>query len=92
MLTAERLKELLNYDPISGLFTWIGSPRCGWNGKAAGSTDSHGYIAIRVEGNDYKAHRLAVLFMTGVWPTRKVERDNSNRSDNRWLNISVKAA
>ena len=36
-LTQEKLKEVLHYDPLTGLFTWIK------NNKIAGSKNGQGY-------------------------------------------------
>jgi hypothetical protein len=88
MLTAERLRELLHYDPSTGIFTWR-VRRCGRAlvGATAGSLNADGYVHIRVDGGRYKAHRLAVLYMTGEWPVRDVDHENLCRSDNRWNNL-----
>jgi hypothetical protein len=50
-MTAERLKELLSYDPASGVFRW--KVNRGGTAKAdsvAGSVDANGYIAIQIDG------------------------------------------
>lgn len=71
MLTQEKLKELLRYDPETGIFVWIGSPRRGWNGKTAGAkfkvrTGSTLYVRINAAGKNYLAHQLAWLYVRGV--------------------------
>jgi len=53
-LTQIRLKELLHYDPDTGLFTWL---RPGWKGVIAGTHHPSGYIHIRVDNKPYRAHR-----------------------------------
>ena len=87
-LTAQRLKQFLNYDPESGVFTWLVSP----NNRAkvwavAGHAHPHGYVKIGVDGEEYLAHRLAWLYMTGEWPHAEVDHANCVRSDNRWSNL-----
>lgn len=87
-LTPERLKELLHYDPKTGLFTWLvdrGAHRC--KGQHPGTPDATGYLMIRVDYVIYKAHRLAWLYMTGEWPSIYVDHINGVRSDNRWANL-----
>lgn len=88
MLTQERLKELLNYDPESGFFTRVvGRP--GPNarkGDVAGCDNGQGYIRIYVDGRPYKGHRLAFLYMVGSIP-KEIDHKNLNRSDNRWANL-----
>ena len=50
-LTQERLKELLVYDPETGLFTWKVSPAASVKiGDTAGSLNSPRYCQIRIEG------------------------------------------
>lgn len=86
-LTQERLKELLRYDPDTGVFTWVKSGKGIKPSKVAGSTDRDGYCIIRVDRAIYRAHRLAFLYVTGEWPTHHVDHSNGARSDNRWCNL-----
>lgn len=88
MLTAERLRELLHYDPLTGIFTWCvrrGANRRG--GKQAGSVSREGYRSIKVEDKLYKAHRLAWLHVHGVWPVDMLDHINGERDDNRIGNL-----
>lgn len=67
MLTHERLIELLDYDPVAGLFrrrTTIGG-RCA--GTKAG-TIMEGNIKISVDNKNYLAPRLAWFYVHGEWP------------------------
>ena len=83
-MTAEKLHELLNYCPDTGIFTWI--KRKGKLGKIAGSINQ-GYIRIGINKIYYRAHRLAWLYMTGKWPTKEIDHINGNKSDNRFCNL-----
>lgn len=85
-LTQSRLKQLLYYDPCTGVFTWI--KNCGGikSGTIAGSRHCKGYISIRIDYRNYLAHRLAFLYITGEMP-EFVDHKNGDRSDNRWVNI-----
>jgi len=86
-LTTERLRELLHYDPETGEFHKISGGRPG----PIGSLDPAGYRQIAVDGVLYKAHRLAVLYMTGEMPISALPVDHINRKrdDNRWCNLLV---
>lgn len=87
-LTAERLRELLDYDPETGLFKWKTSEAGHRNSKRpVGSTDTKGRRQIRIDGKSYFLHRLAFLWMTGEWPEDQVDHINRDFTDNRWANL-----
>ena len=86
-LTAVRLREVLDYDPQSGVFKWrISTNRSMKVGDIAG-TNCRGYVYIGFSGTVYRAHRLAWLYVNGVWPTLAVDHKNRNRADNRIANL-----
>ena len=87
MLTQERLKELMNYDPDRGLFTWKVNRGYVKAGSIAGGLDSKGYVRIRVEGTLYIAHRLAFLWMEGYLPENGVDHKDRIRHNNWWENL-----
>lgn len=88
MLTQQRLKQVLKYDPDTGLFTWLWRRGSIQIGDPAGHLHPSGYISISVDGEPYRAHRLAFLWMLGRWPEKTdVDHINRNRSDNRWTNL-----
>jgi hypothetical protein len=87
MITQSELKELLEYDPNTGIFTWKvnrGTARIGNNIKCV---DNKGYIVVRINSKNYNIHRLAFLYMTGEWPKEQVDHISGDRSDNRWSNL-----
>jgi hypothetical protein len=87
MLTAERLREVLNYDPETGVFTWKESRGSKAKDQAAGSLHKEdGYIYVRVDGVLYKGHRLVWLYMTGARPHRLDHKDGK-RANNSWSNL-----
>lgn len=88
MLTVERLRQVLHYDPTTGIFTWLVATARQINaGDIAGSLDGDGYLAIQIDTRRYKAHRLAWLYVYGVWPIHQVDHKNCRRSDNRVANL-----
>lgn len=92
-LTAARLRELLHYDPETGVFTrrmpgaGRGGPVRYPAGSAVGSKTALGYLETEVVKVRCLLHRLAVLYMTGEWPVDQVDHINGQRSDNRWANL-----
>lgn len=92
-LTAQRLRELLHYDPETGIFTRIAKPIPKANrmplGPVPGSPSGHGYMRIGVDGSRYYAHRLACLFMTGQWPKDDMDHIDHDRSNNKWANLRL---
>lgn len=86
-ITAERLRELLDYCPETGVFTWRVSVGGMKVGARAGCRNNRGYVLIRVDGTIYVAHRLAWLFTTGCWPAEFIDHVNCDRSDNRLVNL-----
>lgn len=86
-LTAARLRELLHYDPETGVFTnRVVRPRTVL-GAVAGGHDSYGYITISVDVRRYLAHRLAWLYVYGEWPSKNLDHINGVRDDNRIANL-----
>lgn len=87
MIDAAILREFLNYDPETGVFTWARD--CGRR-KAGAVTGCHdkanNYVRISFIGKLYWAHRLAFLHMTGRWP-EEVDHIDRNGTNNAWGNL-----
>ena len=88
-VTQERLREVLNYDPETGVFTWrVPRQGTGGVGSVAGRVNpGNGYIDICIDYRRYLGHRLAWLYMTGEWPTNDVDHKDRIRTNNAWSNL-----
>lgn len=86
MITQERLKELLHYDPDTGVFTRLQGSGGVLAGDVAGTINAGGYLQIGVAGKLNYGHRLAFLYMTGEIP-EVADHINGVRTDNRWVNL-----
>ena len=87
MLTQKRLKELLCYDPDTGLFSWARGRSGCKKGQVVGYTNGRGWLRVKLDGKHYKLHRLAFLYMDGEFPSEEVDHANGVKSDNRWCNL-----
>lgn len=85
MLTQKRLREILHYDPETGIFTFTTGRR---KGKVAGAQhDARGLLKVSIDNRRHLLHRLAWLWMTGTLPRSNVEHINGDQADNRWVNL-----
>jgi hypothetical protein len=90
MITQAELKELLNYDVDTGIFTWkIKYCRKVKVGSVVGSPDKDGYIRVRINGKDYKCHRLAWMYVYNNFPVGKLDHINGIKNDNRICNLRL---
>lgn len=87
MLTQERLKYLLTYNPDTGDFIWNMSRS--WLAKKGDKAGflNYGYKYIRVDKLIMACHRLAFLYVEGKMPPNDVDHINGIKDDNRWLNL-----
>lgn len=83
----ERLREVLEYEPSTGIFKWRVDRIRVRPGDIAGKRKKGGYVEICIDGKGYQAHRLAYLYMTGEHPVFFVDHINLDRYDNRWINL-----
>jgi hypothetical protein len=88
-IDAETLRELLDYDPETGVFRWKVN-RPGGKAKAgnvAGFNNGDGYLRIGICGHMVLAHRLAWLHAHGEWPRWEIDHINGRLDDNKVKNL-----
>jgi len=84
MLTQKRLKELLHYNPKTGVFIWKKSRGKIQAGTIANSVRPDGYIHIKLDYILYLAHRLAWFYVHGKWPNKNLDHRNRVKHHN-WI-------
>lgn len=87
-ITAERLRSILDYDHLTGVFRWrlsVGRVRAG--DIAGHMSKKSGYWLIKISQFKYMAHRLAWLYMTGEHPVNEIDHRDKKRSNNAWKNL-----
>lgn len=86
-LTADFVRSLINYDPITGILTW--KKRVGNRGKGtfAGGFRKDGYGIIRINKVLYLTHRIIWLYMTGAWPKEEIDHKDTNPSNLKFDNL-----
>ena len=90
MITQDRLKQLLTYNPDIGSFVWNESRGRVSKGAVAGTVDQDGYIKIRVDGHQYLAHHLAWIYMFDKKPSEidHIDRVRNNNSINNLREVT----
>lgn len=86
-LSREELMALLDYDPHTGAFTTRVRRGPIKAGVVAGTMDDEGRIVITINYVRHFAHRLAWLYMNGSWPDGEIDHRDTDRSNNRWVNL-----
>jgi len=86
-LTAERLRELLIYRPDTGFFHWRVNRGGAKQGDIAGSVSSHGYRRLCIDCIEYRAARIAWLYMHGTWPTKEIDHADRQKTNNVFSNL-----
>lgn len=95
-VSIETLRLLLDYDPESGELKWKSRPRemfpnqrafSTWNARYAGKPAlitkmPNGYLAGKIFGVSYYAHRVILALVNGAWPD-KTDHERGDRADNR---------
>ena len=91
-LTAARLRELVDYDPLTGIFTrkvrTAQRHQVGDRADYRVNTGSgEGYWDMMVDSQKRRAHVWAWLYMTGEWPKALIDHYDTDRGNNRFSNL-----
>jgi hypothetical protein len=91
-LTADLLRDALDYDPETGAF--VRKIRIAQSHRVGDRADrpitaggTLGYRRVAIYRVQHLAHRLAWLHFYGEWPVGDIDHINGNRDDNRISNL-----
>lgn len=85
-LTAERLRQLLHYNPETGVFTNAHPRKKVRVGDVAGCATG-GRLVLCIDRRKYDAGQLAWLYMTGSFAPHQVDHEDRNPLNNKWQNL-----
>ncbi|MER9176236.1 HNH endonuclease [Mesorhizobium sp. M0955] len=83
---------MLTYDPLTGEIRWRvdrGGCKGAKAGDLAGTWRKDGYLIISIDSSPCLGQRIAWAIMTGVWPDRIVDHEDTDPSNNEWTNLRL---
>ena len=88
MLTHERLLELVDYSPETGIFTnRIKRSNVSPAGKILGTTNASGHLVAQLDKKMYLLHRLAWFYCFQEWPEDIIDHIDRNPKNNALDNL-----
>lgn len=96
-MSIARLRELLDYDPVTGMLTWkVSKGKCRAGDKAGSLIRNRGcgrpgtgYEQVRIDGRKFASHRIAWTIVTGEWPPDELDHINRIKDDNSFENLRL---
>jgi len=87
----EELKEFLDYNPDTGIFTWKKQKAKKTKvGENAGRTTTKNYFTIKFNYIEYQVHRLAYYMYHGIDPLEKiVDHIDGDKTNNKINNLRL---
>jgi hypothetical protein len=89
ILTVDRLREIIEYDPENGNLWWLEPAQARKMDRPAGSVGKDGRISVMINGVRCKAYRVAWAIVFNEWPVGHLDHKNGDPSDNRVENLRI---
>ena len=87
-LAHSRLTEVLNYDIVTGIFTWKIQMQGRLKvGQQAGAINANGHRQIRLDRKTWMSHRLAWFYVHSIWPENEIDHRDLNKDNNALENL-----
>ena len=80
-ISQDELKKIIHYNHITGDIKRLDRR------NSNGSIDKYGYLILKIKGVQYKAHRLAWLYVYGEFPNNVIDHINGDKLDNSIINL-----
>lgn len=86
-MTQHRVRELFDYDAVTGALRWRCNKGRATAGSLAGYVTKDGHRRVKFDGSEHMVHRVIWLWVTGAWPQLEIDHLNGCGSNNAWLNL-----
>lgn len=85
-ISHKRVLELVEYDPLTGIFRWKVHQGLGRAGVEVG-TIQFGYRKTFLDKEQIRLHRLAWFITHGTWPEGQIDHIDGNKLNNAIANL-----
>lgn len=86
-LDLNELRNLLNYNPETGILSWRIDRNVIKAGEPIGSLHHSGYLVFKFKKRQYLVHRIIWFGMTGKWPDDQIDHIDTIKTNNKWNNL-----